>query len=167
MRKNKVIRGTKVYSYKGVCYLEKPENTHEYKRQYDEQAKCTYIYLKHNSYIIEFICLLIIVACVVFKISVVDSEDIVYYDKNPFYFNDQLFLNIDTEYLNHPIGLQIKNTDNVVIYEGTLEQNQQVGAIQTSEVTDELLMIITRKDIFSSKIQRETLFVIRRDSLGN
>ena len=158
MKENKAT----VYRYKDSNYLEKPKGTYKIKKEYNAKDGYTLVHLKKDTYWIELICGLILVLCILLRVYTNNDTNTLYFDKHPFYYSNELFLNIDAVALKKPVIIQIKTTDNTIIYEGVLEPGMQIGSIETTNITDELLMVVMREDLFDTKIQSETLFVISR-----
>lgn len=159
MQENKAT----VYRYKESNYLEKPKGTYSVKKEYNVKEGYWISYLKRDTFYIEIVCVILLAMCVFLKVYSKNEVNTLYFDKHPFYYLNELSLNIDACNLKKPVIIQIKTTDNTIIYEGILEPGSRIGSINATNITDELLLVVIREDLLDTRTQTETLCVISRD----
>lgn len=143
MQVTKVIRGTPIYVYRKTQYLDKPDNLIPTKLEYSEVENITYVYLKKRTHIVEILCSLIILICVIFSLTFKGQSITVNYNNLVIYYNEQLYVNW------HNPDASVSDVefslckDNNEIYNIVLSPGETVTTIPITNCSDKYDLLIT------------------------
>lgn len=87
------FKGFVTYVYRGAQYFEQPSNTHISKIEYDKDENMTIVYLKHNTYFIEALCLIILIVLICLVYTNLDYVYVIHLPQSVYYYNDRLYIN--------------------------------------------------------------------------
>lgn len=163
MVKTSVIRGRPNYVYRGHNYIEQPEKTLVKKMVYNQETNVTNVYCKRPSIVLEIICMLVVIACVVANISYIhDSKVAVKYNSIATYFNDKLYLNLMSDENNNCNVKYILYDGNTEVAEGILEPGELIVSIPISNVKDSYNLELQYSSLTEIKSQIVTINVTDR-----
>ena len=98
MGKNTIIKGRPVYLYKKAQYIDKPAGTFIKRIKYDEESNRSYVYCGKRSVIVEVLCSIVIIACVVANLFFTKSyHALIRYNSVAYYYDDKLYINMLNE----------------------------------------------------------------------
>lgn len=135
MKNNKVIRGKPLYLYKNSQYLEMPEGCIVKKVEYDEATNKSVVYCGRPSKLLEIICSLVIILCILLNVLYLHSLSYtVRYSSLATYYDNQLFLNVYNDKGNSgSVDVTLRDGD-IVLYECTLNPDEYLISVPLENV---------------------------------
>lgn len=95
MKDRKLVRGKPIYLYRNSQYLEMPDKCVIKRVVYDESSNRSFVYCKKSSKVLEVLCTIIIVSCVVLNLGWLHGLSYrVHYNSLAVYYNGELFVNV-------------------------------------------------------------------------
>ena len=92
--KTKVVRGGLVYQLGSNTYLDKPDGCYQVGMYYNANENLTYIKLRRNRHIIEFLCLILIVYCIGYSFLADRKVTVINCTQTATYYDGTLYLNL-------------------------------------------------------------------------
>lgn len=130
----KRIKGFVTYIYRGIQYFEQPRNTHISKIEYDENENMSTVYLKHNTILIESLCVIILCFLVYFVYSNGKFSQVVHIPDSTYYYDNKLYVNMVADERNtKSIGYTIAGTSGELCPGESLEYVDYTYENQTIE----------------------------------
>lgn len=159
MENVKVVKGRPVYVLKGSQYLEKPDKTRVAKMMYSEDEGVTYIYLKKLSSWYEVVCILIMVALVLFNRMYVHKLHVsVKYNSLVNYYNGKLYLNITADESN---SYDIKYT--IGEFSGMLKPGESLLTLDVDNPDSNYEIMFSYDTLLNSNSFSVNVSVVNRD----
>ena len=147
--KTKVIRGTAIYMYRGSQYVEVPDNMYINKMVYIESENVTYCYMKKKSILLEILCSIVVICCIVTNILVIkDNTETIYYSSVATYYNGNLYLNLKSKEGNMKTFNYSIVYDDVVVTQGVVLPGSSIITVAISEPKDYYDLVIEYKNGF-------------------
>lgn len=163
MQKTKVIRGNPIYVYRGTNYIEKPSRTVIRSMMYDDSRNVTYVHCRKPGKKIEFICTLLLIACVVFNVLYLHRTEVtVRYNSIVTYYNDELYLNLVNDNTS-PVEVNFMLLDDgSVVASGILSPGDTLISVPVQSIKDTYTLRFTYKIFMSNHIDDVSIHVIDR-----
>lgn len=92
---SKELKGSLLYVYHGRLYIDKPKNTKIAKTEYDEDKRLTYVYLRFDFHILEFMTVFILIVCILIRVYAsryLTSN--IHIPESMSYYNNTLYANV-------------------------------------------------------------------------
>ena len=159
-----IVRGTPLYKYKSSYVVFPPDGTFVKEMIYDSERNCTEIILKKHTIITEVICSIILIALVVIKFLDINSINTIYFDSTPLYYNENLYLNMETSATNFSnFKVIIYNHNNEIIESKTLEKGDSWITVSCDYQKEYVIELITKNVLGIEKSKRCKLNTVSYD----
>lgn len=131
----KQIKGFVTYIYKGIQYFEQPSKTHISKIEYDSNENMSMVYLRHNTYFIEVLCIIVLCLTLYFVYNDGEYVQTIHVPSNAYYYDGKLYVNaVADENNSSPVDCSIDGY-NIVLNPGeSLEYIDYTYQNKSSEI---------------------------------
>lgn len=164
MEKTKVILGTPIYVYKGTLYAEPLKGLKYSKMLYNKYDNCTLVYMKKYGILLEILCSIAILLCVLLNILYIHKYNIdSNYNSVVNYYDNHLYLNWNNPITNKStLKYELLYGDEVV-YECLLNPGESVIRIPYSIPYDTYICRISTEVFGLEKEEYVNIKVISRE----
>lgn len=163
MIKTKVIKGKPIYILKGSQYIDRPDNTNIKSMMYDEETNLTYVKLSKPNIIMEVLCSIIILFCVLSNIFFVHNSSVnIRYNNIVTYYDNKLYLNLKNEEDSlYKVSYKLVD-EGVIINEGYMKPGDSVVSIDIENIKESYKIIFEFNTLTEHKIQEEKIMVLNK-----
>lgn len=138
---SKELKGSLLYVYHGRLYIDKPKNTKIAKTEYNENEHLTYVYLRFDFHILEFVTVLILIACILIRVYAsryLTSN--IHIPESMSYYNNTLYAGVVVDKPKYG-NISINILDN----EYSMDSTDYVYTIHCDTKPDKVDVIVTYK----------------------